>query len=39
MELLRREPSLWEEKRNENSSKITWRFQTGDIREKLKSLY
>lgn len=36
---LKSELSAWEAKRNHNSAKILWHFQTGNAREKLISLY
>ena len=36
---LKSELSAWEAKRNQDTSKIRWHFQTGDAREKLISLY
>lgn len=39
IDLLRKELSAWETKRNQKQSKIRWHFRTGDAREKLISLY
>lgn len=36
---LKSELSAWETKRNQDTAKIQWHFQTGDAREKLISLY
>lgn len=36
---LQSELSAWETKRNQDTAKIQWHFQTGDAREKLISLY
>ena len=37
--LLRRGLLAWETERNRKKPKIRWHFQTGDVREKLISLY
>ncbi len=37
--LLSREVVAWEQQRNQNCSKIDWRFTTADARVKLKPLY
>ncbi len=37
--LLSREVVAWEQQRNQNCSKIDWRFTTADARVKLKRLY
>lgn len=39
IEKLKCELSAWERERNYNTAKIQWHFQTGDAREKLRSLY
>ena len=36
---LRRESKAWQDRRNQNTIKVDWRFTTADARIKLKSLY
>ena len=36
---LRREVDAWQERRNQEAIRVSWRFMTEDARIKLKSLY
>ena len=36
---LRRESKAWQDRRNQDTIKVDWRFTTADARIKLKSLY
>ena len=38
-ETMRRETAAWELRRNASAKPAGWRFRTGDVRLKLKSLY
>ncbi|KAF3890106.1 MULTISPECIES: hypothetical protein [Nostocales] len=39
IETLRRETNAWEEQRNQQKSKIDWRFAASDARVKFQRLY